>query len=168
MRLSRRSKYGLLALFDLAGRSSPTPVPLKELAERNNIPYKFLEQIVRPLRSAGIVHSQAGAHGGYNLGRPAAEITLGAVVRLLDGTLAPVSCVSQIAYEPCTCPDERTCPLRAVMARVRQAIVAVMDNTTLADVVAGRLAPGDDASAELAQDGNARDTEHIEGPRTQR
>ena len=148
MRLSRRSRYGLLALFDLASRAGSQPVPLKELAERNNIPYKFLEQIFRPLRSAGIVHSQAGAHGGYNLGRPAAEITLGAVVRLLDGTLSPVSCVSQIAYEPCTCPDERTCPLRGVMSRVRQAIVAVMDNTTLADVVAGKFAGESDADAE--------------------
>ena len=133
MRLSRRSKYALLVLFDLAGRTGSTPVPLNELAERNNVPLKFLEQIFSTLRNAGIVHSQVGAHGGYTLGRPAQDITLGMVIRLLDGTVAPVSCVSQIAYEPCTCPDERTCPLRTVMGRVRQAIVDVVDNTTLAD-----------------------------------
>ena len=133
MRLSRRSKYALLILFDLAGRASSTPVPLNELAERNNVPLKFLEQIFHTLRNAGIVHSQVGAHGGYTLGRPAQDITLGMVIRLLDGTLAPVSCVSQIAYEPCTCLDEQTCPLRAVMGQVRQAIVDVVDNTTLAD-----------------------------------
>ena len=138
MRLSHRSKYALLALFDLAGRPDSGPVPLKELAERNQIPFKFLEQIFRALRSAGIVHSQMGAHGGYTLGRPASEITLGAVIRILDGTLAPVSCISQIAYEPCTCPDEHTCPLRAVMVRVRQAIVAVVDSTTLADAAGPR------------------------------
>ena len=138
MRLSRRSKYGLLALFDLAARADAAPVPLKELAGHNNIPQKYLEQIFRPLRNAGLVRSHPGAHGGYTLGRPADEITLGAVIRLLDGTLAPVSCVSQIAYEPCTCPDERTCPLRTVMGQVRQAIVAVVDNTSLADVLAQR------------------------------
>lgn len=143
MRLSRRSKYALLALFDLAGRTGSDPVPLRELAQRNNIPYKFLEQIFGSLRNAGLVRSQVGAHGGYTLGRPAEEITLGAVIRLLDGTLAPVSCVSQIAYEPCTCPDEQSCLVRAVMDRVRQAIVAVVDNTTLADVLHRRFpAPG--------------------------
>ncbi len=146
MRLSHRSKYALLALFDLAGRTGDDPVPLKELAERNNIPYKFLEQIFGTLRSAGIVHSKVGPHGGYTLGRPAHEITLGAVIRLLDGTLAPVSCVSQIAYGPCTCPDEQSCPVRAVMAQVRQSIVAVVDNTTLADAAGPRwvAAAGED------------------------
>jgi Rrf2 family protein len=133
MRLSRRSKYALLALFDLAARDSDNPVPLKELAERNNIPPKFLEQIFLTLRNAGIVHSQVGAGGGYSLGRPADTITVGTVVRVLDGTVAPVSCVSQIAYERCTCPDESACPLRAVMGEVREAIVAVIDNTSLAD-----------------------------------
>jgi Rrf2 family protein len=145
MRLSRRSKYALLALFDLAGRAGEGPIPLKELAERSNIPVKFLEQIFATLRNAGLLHSQVGAHGGYTLGRPAEEITLGAVIRLLDGTLAPVSCVSQIAYEPCTCPDEQTCPLRTVMAQVREAIVAVVDNTTLADVASGRVPAPDTA-----------------------
>ncbi len=139
MRLSRRSKYALLALFDLAGRPDSRPVPLKELAARNKIPHKFLEQIFRPLRSAGIVHGQVGARGGYTLGRPAQEIAVGAVIRILDGTLAPVSCIGQIAYERCTCPDEQACPLRAVMLRVRQAIVAVVDSTTLADAAGPRL-----------------------------
>jgi Rrf2 family protein len=168
MRLSRRSKYALLALFDLAGRSSPVPVPLKELAEGNNIPYKFLEQIFRDLRSAGIVHSQVGAHGGYTLGRPAAEITLGTVIRLLDGTLAPVSCVSQIAYEPCTCLDERTCPVRAVMGRVRQAIVAVVDNTTLADVSAGRFSAENDEFLENGPVKTRKTQKAPEKPRRQR
>jgi len=148
MRLSRRSKYALLALFDLAGRAGDEPVPLRELAARNNIPPKFLEQIFAVLRNAGLVHSQVGAHGGYVLGRPAGEITLGMVIRLLDGTLAPVSCVSQIAYEPCTCPDEASCPLRTVMGRVREAIVAVVDGTTLADAASLR-GPGQAGGAAL-------------------
>jgi Rrf2 family protein len=135
MRLSKRSKYGLLALIDLASRKA-SPVRLKELADQNNIPVKFLEQIFLTLRNSGVVHSQIGAGGGYSLGRPAKYITLGEVIRILDGTIAPVSCISKIAYEPCTCPDEKTCPLRAVMNQVRGSIVAVIDNTSLADAAA--------------------------------
>jgi Rrf2 family protein len=136
MKLSKRSKYGLLALMDLASRKDHSPVPLKDLAKQSNIPPKFLEQIFLTLRNSGVVHSQIGAGGGYALGRPAKYIMLGEVIRILDGTVAPVSCISKIAYEPCTCPDEGTCPLRAVMNQVRTAIVAVIDNTSLADAVA--------------------------------
>lgn len=136
MKLSKRSEYGLRALLDMAARDHQRPAPLKDLAERNHIPIKFLEQIFLILRHAGVIRSVAGAHGGYKLGRPACEITLGQVIRTLDGTIAPVSCISKIAYEPCTCPDEQTCPLRAAMNQVRDAIVAVVDNTSLADAVA--------------------------------
>jgi Rrf2 family protein len=129
---------GSVRWMDLASRRNSAPVPLKELAQRNNIPPKFLEQIFVTLRNSGIVHSQIGAGGGYTLGRPAKYIMLGEVIRILDGTIAPVSCISKIAYEPCTCPNERTCPLRAVMSQVRTAIVAVIDNTSLADAVAQR------------------------------
>jgi Rrf2 family protein len=135
MRLSRRSKYGLLALIDLAAHEDEGLVPLRELAKRNNIPPRFLEQILITLRNAGLVRSQVGVGGGYALGRRADEITIGEVIRALDGTIAPVSCVSRIAYEPCTCPDEMTCPVRAVMAQVRQAIISVIDHTTLADAL---------------------------------
>ncbi|MCL4394204.1 MAG: Rrf2 family transcriptional regulator [Chloroflexi bacterium] len=136
MKLSKRSKYGLLALMDLAARPDSHPVRLKELAENSNIPAKYLEQIFNALRNRGIVHSQIGAGGGYTLGRPAKSIVLGEVIRILDGTIAPVSCTSKIAYEPCTCPDEETCPVKAVMVQVRQAIVGVIDTTSLADAVA--------------------------------
>ncbi len=135
MKLSKRSEYGLRALLHMAACDDKRPVPLKELADRNNIPIKFLEQIFLSLRHAGIVRSQAGAHGGYMLGRPPQDITIGEVIRTLDGTIAPVSCVSQIAYEPCTCSDERTCSLRATMNQVRDAIVAVVDHTSLLDAV---------------------------------
>ena len=138
MKLSKRSKYGLLALMDLASRKDPSAVPLKDLAKHSNIPPKFLEQIFLTLRNSGIVHSQIGAGGGYALGRPAKYIMLGEIIRILDGTIAPVSCISKIAYEPCTCPNESTCPLRAVMSQVRTAIVAVIDNTSLADAAAQR------------------------------
>lgn len=135
MKLSKKSEYGLRAILDLAAHADEGAVRLKDLADRNSIPLKFLEQIFLTLRNAGVVRSQVGAHGGYMLSRPAEEITLGKVIRTLDGTIAPVGCVSKIAYEPCTCPDERACPLRAAMNQVRDAIVAVVDYTSLADAV---------------------------------
>jgi len=135
MKLSKKSEYGLRALLDLAAHSDEGAVRLKDLADRNNIPIKFLEQIFLALRNAGVVRSQVGARGGYMLSRSSEEITLGEVIRTLDGTIAPVGCVSKIAYEPCTCPDERVCPLRAAMNQVRDAIVAVVDYTSLADAV---------------------------------
>jgi Rrf2 family protein len=141
MKLSKKSEYGLRAMLDLAAHADEGAVRLKDLADRNNIPLKFLEQIFLTLRNAGVVRSQVGAHGGYMLSRPAEEITLGEVIRTLDGTIAPVGCVSKIAYEPCTCPDERACPLRAAMNQVRDAIVAVVDYTSLADAVSRAKIP---------------------------
>jgi Rrf2 family cysteine metabolism transcriptional repressor len=135
MKLSKKSEYGLRAMLDLAAHADEGAVRLKDLADRNNIPIKFLEQIFLALRNAGVVRSQVGARGGYMLSRSSEEITLGEVIRTLDGTIAPVGCVSKIAYEPCTCSDERTCPLRAAMNQVRDAIVAVVDYTSLADAV---------------------------------
>lgn len=138
MRLSKRGEYGLRAMIDLAngdhGSPGPHIVQIKEIAEREKIPLKFLEQILLSLKNAGLLHSKMGVGGGYYLARPADEITLGQIVRTLDGPLAPVNCVSQMAYEPCGCPDEETCGLRLVMFDVRNAIASILDQKTLADV----------------------------------
>jgi Rrf2 family protein len=140
MRLSKRGEYGLRAMIDLAtalkdkdGRPGGV-VQIKEIAERQHIPAKFLEQILLSLKNAGFLHSRMGVGGGYYLAKPVDEITLGHIVRVLDGPLAPVGCVSHMAYEACGCPDERTCGLRLVMLDVRNAISDILDNTTLADV----------------------------------
>jgi len=109
-------------------------VQIKEIAEREQIPAKFLEQILLTLKNAGLLQSKMGMGGGYHLAKPADQITLGHIVRVLDGPLAPLRCVSQMAYEPCGCPDEQTCGLRMVMGDVRNAIAGVLDYTTLADV----------------------------------
>jgi Rrf2 family protein len=109
---------------------------LKDIAERQQIPVKFLEQILLTLKNAGLLRSRAGVGGGYYLARPPAEITLGQVARTLDGPLAPIPCVSQMAYERCVCDDENTCGLRLAMLDVRNAIADILDNTTLADVAA--------------------------------
>jgi Rrf2 family cysteine metabolism transcriptional repressor len=135
MKLSKRGEYGLRALQDLTIHHGVGPVPNKDLAERNNIPPKFLEQILLTLKHGQIIRSQKGPRGGYYLARPPEQITLAEVVRLLDGPLAPVSCVSEVAYEPCGCPDMETCGLRRVMKEVRDTVAKMMENTTLADLV---------------------------------
>jgi Rrf2 family protein len=135
MRLSKRGEYGLRAMIDLAtwDHGSAT-VQIKDIAEREQIPAKYLEQILLTLKNAGLLHSKMGIGGGYYLARPADQISLGHIVRILDGPLAPVRCVSQMAYEPCGCPDEQACGLRLVMQDVRNAISGILDHTTLADV----------------------------------
>jgi Rrf2 family protein len=112
----------------------PPIVQIKEISQREQIPAKFLEQILLALKNAGMLHSKMGLGGGYYLARPASEISLGQIVRVLDGPLAPVKCVSQMAYEPCGCPDEETCGLRLVMGDVRNAIANILDGTSLEEV----------------------------------
>lgn len=136
MRLSRRSEYGLRALVDLVRHDGAGPVALASLAERNNLPPKFLEQIMATLKHGGIVRTTLGAHGGYAIGTDPAEVTIGRVVRLLDGALAPLPCVSLRYYGPCSCPDEATCPLRDVMIDVRDAMLEILDHETIADLAA--------------------------------
>jgi Rrf2 family transcriptional regulator, cysteine metabolism repressor len=133
MTLSTRSQYGLRALFSLARMRPREPISLKRIADENAIPFKYLEQLFIQLRRAGLIEASPGVKGGYYLARPAGDIRLGEVIRALDGTIAPVNCVSRIAYSPCTCPDEDGCPLRKAMEEVRTAIVEVIDRKTIAD-----------------------------------
>ncbi len=137
MRLSKRGEYGLRAMIALATPTPSDEIPIlqiREIAEREQIPAKFLEQILLSLKNAGLLHSKMGVGGGYHLARLPKDISLGQIVRILDGPLAPVKCVSQMAYEPCGCPDEETCGLRLVMGDVRNAISNLLDGTSLADV----------------------------------
>ena len=138
--LSRKSKYGLKALLVLAERFGSGPVLVSELASRDRIPKKFLEAILLELNRHGVVQSRKGKGGGYFLRRKPAEITFGEVIRVLEGPLAAVPCVSQTAYMKCAeCIDERTCGVRLAMKEVRDATADILDNTTLADVN-GRVA----------------------------
>ncbi|GAB4571384.1 MAG: Rrf2 family transcriptional regulator [Anaerolineales bacterium] len=139
MRLSKRGEYGLRAMIALAEPANKSNAPqmmqIKEIALREGISSKFLEQILLALKNNGLLHSKMGVGGGYYLARPASEITLGQIFRVLDGPVAPIKCVSQMAYEPCGCPDEETCGLRMVMGDVRNAIANILDHTTLAAVI---------------------------------
>jgi len=140
MRLSKRGEYGLRAMIDMAillhaDGAKNSVIQIRDIAEREKIPAKFLEQILLTLKNAGLLHSKMGVGGGYYLARPPQEITLGQIERILDGPLAPIRCTSQMAYETCGCPDERTCGLRLVMLDVRNAITGILDHTSLADVI---------------------------------
>jgi Rrf2 family protein len=137
MKLSKRGEYALRSLINLgiAAKVGRKLVRVTELAKAEDLPVKFLEQVIQQLREAGYVESTRGKHGGYRLAKPADQIAIGGIVRLIDGPLAPIGCVSQTAYEPCNCPDEAHCGLRMLMLDVRNAIAAILDRYTLADVV---------------------------------
>ncbi len=137
MKLSKRGEYALRALINLGiaqdlGRG---PVPASALAEADNLPLKFAEQILMTLRENGYLESQRGKFGGYAVKPAMKDIRIGEIVRLIDGPLAPIGCASQSAYTPCTCPDEAHCGLRMLMIDVRNAIANILDRYTLADVV---------------------------------
>ena len=137
MKLSKRGEYALRSMINLgiAAKVNRSLVRVTELAKAEDLPVKFLEQVMQQLREAGFVESVRGKHGGYRLAKPAAQIPIGQIVRLVDGPLAPIGCVSQTAYEPCNCPDQEHCGLRMLMLDVRNAIAAILDRYTLADVV---------------------------------
>lgn len=109
-------------------------VRIQTIAEEQNIPKRFLEQILNDLRSAGFVESKRGVAGGYRLAKPPQQIALSAVIRHVEGALAPVSCVSESFYQKCSCPDEARCAIRSAMKEVREAIVRVTDGLTIDDL----------------------------------
>lgn len=138
MRLSKKAEYGLRALAVMAREKKSWSI--QDLCARENIPVKFLEQILLALRHAGILSSRRGVGGGYSLVKPAAETTVGEVVRALDGPLAPVPCAAEKPVESCTCPEPRTCPVRLLMTQFRQQLVEWLDGHSLEDLARqGRL-----------------------------
>lgn len=132
--LSSKGKYATRALLDLTLHQNEGPVQIHDIAERQKIPVKFLEQILLSLKREGFVRSRKGPGGGYTLAQSAETISLGAVVRAMDGPLAPISCVSVTNHVPCGCPDPMTCGLRTVWKEAREAIARVLDNTSFAQI----------------------------------
>jgi Rrf2 family protein len=130
--LTRKGKYGLKAMIALAKEHGEGPVLIGDLAEREAIPKKFLENILLTLKNRGLVHSRKGPGGGYQLGRAPEDISVGDIVRTLDGPLALVSCVSQTAYSPCEeCVTEKDCAVRRIFQQVRDQTARILDGTTL-------------------------------------
>jgi len=138
MRLSKKSEYGLRAMIELTQEYGRGLVQRKVLADRQNIPLGFLEMILLSLKNAGLIGSRRGMKGGVFLIKPPREVTLGQIIRILDGPLAPIACVSQTAYQKCVdCPHAgtATCPIQRIMLDVRNAIASVLDFYSLEDFV---------------------------------
>ena len=135
--LSNKAKYAFKAMFALARMKDGELLQSAEMAENENIPKKFLDLILLELRGHGLVRSVRGQRGGYLLGKPSDEITLGQIVRNIDGPLAPIACASVTAYQRCPdCKDETQCLVRKSMRRVRDAASDILDHTTLASALA--------------------------------
>jgi Rrf2 family protein len=131
--ISMKAKYGLRAALYLAGAYGRGPVLISELAAKQGIPKKFLQQILLELKNRDILQSKLGKRGGYFLGKSPNQITFGQIIRALDGPLAPVPCVSTSGYAKCNeCTDEASCGIRLAMKDVRDAMAGVVDVTTLA------------------------------------
>lgn len=138
--ISQKAKYALRALVALAREEPGASVFIADIAESQSIPKKFLEQILLDLKRHGLVVSRRGKAGGYGLLRPAAMISFGEVLRIVDGPIAPLPCLSKMAYRRCEdCEDEAGCEVRRVFARVADVTRDVLDRTTIADAISGRV-----------------------------
>ena len=131
MKLSTKGRYGIHAMYDLAQFGSETPQPIKSIAERQNIPEAYLEQLIGQLRRSGLVKSVRGAQGGYLLSRTPAEITVGEVLRTLEGELAVVDCL----MEEDACHKACSCPTRVVWKKLRDGLNQIVDGITLQDML---------------------------------
>lgn len=135
--ISNKARYAFRALFAVAGAPAGESLTTAEIARTHNIPQKFLEQIMVDLKKSGILESRRGKSGGYVMLRPADTISLGEVLRLFEGPLAPLPCLSRQAYRRCDdCRDEATCELRREFGRSYDASRAVLDSRTVADALA--------------------------------
>jgi Rrf2 family protein len=140
--ISQKAKYALKALVALARAPQGAAVQMRDIAAGENIPHKFLEQIMLDMKRAGYVASRRGRSGGYELLKPASAITFGEVLRLIDGPIAPLPCLSRIAYRRCEdCVVETECEIRRVFANVAQATRQVLDSTTIEDSLTGDAPP---------------------------
>lgn len=133
MRLSTKGRYGLRAMLDIAQKQESGPVAIHTIAERQNISGRYLEQLLIPLKQAGLVKSVRGAQGGYILGKNPAQITVGDIIRILEGPIAPVDCVSEV--NPDECIRAEKCVTRQVWSRLRDSISNILDSYTLEDLV---------------------------------
>ena len=132
MRITTKGDYATRALQDLALRYGSGPIPIDQIAVRQGLPVRYLEQLLLTLRRAGILQSKRGVNGGYTLARSPSEITLGAILRAVDGPLEPISCLAEGPGE--SCDREAVCALRDVWGDVHRAVAAIVDRTTLQDV----------------------------------
>lgn len=135
--LSSRARYACRALVCLSEHYGKDSVQVQQIADEQNIPKLYLQQILMTLRAAGFVASRKGRNGGYYLARKPGDITLGSLLRAMDGPLAPISCVSVTQFGDCGCPNPETCGLRKIFAEVRDRAATLLDSTTFDELVPG-------------------------------
>jgi Rrf2 family protein len=141
--LSQKAKYALRALLMLAEQPEADMVMIADIAERENVPRKFLEAILVDLRKRGLLDSRRGKYGGYRLAKPAEAISFGEIIRIVDGPLAPLPCASKSGFRPCDdCTDANNCSVRWLMLQVRDATADILDNCSLADALKHRQTTG--------------------------
>jgi Rrf2 family protein len=146
--ISQKAKYALRALISLAQAPKGEPLFTSDIAEQQSIPKKFLEQILLDLKRHGILVSRRGKFGGYQLLKDPADITFGSVLRIIDGPIAPLPCLSRIAYRRCDdCKSEGNCEIRRVFAEVTQATREVLDTRTIADAIQAGVVISEDEEA---------------------
>ena len=133
--LTKKGKYALKAMVHLATLRELEIEQVAKIAKANNIPKKFLDQILADLRNVGLVHSTKGRTGGYALAKPANKIPVGQIIRAIDGPIAPYLCASKTAYRPCDDCEEQVCAVRQIMIEVRNALSSVLDTRTLTDLL---------------------------------
>jgi len=134
--ISKRTQYGLKAMLALGRRYGEGPVLIADLSRNESIPLKFLEVILLNLKGRGLLDSKKGKGGGYQLSRPPSTVTVGSLIRALEGPLAPLPCASETAFRACEeCTDIENCGTRIIMRQVRDAVSEVLDRTTLADLI---------------------------------
>src|SRR6478735_5910982 len=145
MMFSTKAEYGIRVMVELARQRGEEPMPLAEIAERGGLPLAYLEHLVARLRKADLVSSRRGSRGGYLLARPAADITMAEVVEALEGSIAPIECISENADGSIVCTREadldHVCPTKLLWTRVRFSIVSTLRETTLADLLRGADRP---------------------------
>jgi Rrf2 family cysteine metabolism transcriptional repressor len=141
MRLSTKGEYASRAMLELAFHYENKPLHIREISRAQSIPQRFLEHILLQLKRAGYLRSRKGPEGGYYLSKPPADITIAEVIRVMDGPLAPIDCVSVMAHE--ACPMEKTCGLRWLWKDVRDAVAEILEKTTFADLVRKSRAPAE-------------------------
>lgn len=134
MKVSTRGEYGVRAMVALARNYGVGPMSIAAMAKESSVPYAYLEQLIVPLRRAGLVTSKRGAHGGYQLARPPEQVRVGEIYRVMEGPVAPMDCVSENVQDQ-TCPLIEGCETRPVWLKVRDSIVEALDSLTLADLV---------------------------------
>lgn len=133
--LTMKGKYGIKALIHLARLEPGEMQQSSMIASANGIPKKFLDTILSDLRNAGLIQTRKGRTGGYQLGKPADTVSVAQILRLLDGPISPISCVSKTAYQKCfDCQNQQTCEIRILMLEVRDAMLGVLEHRTLADL----------------------------------